>query len=96
MTTMRPAVASALRSPGRFGAPTSSRTTSNGPCSAKPSGSTTASAPSSATAARASGLRTVAVTRAPAARAELDGGGADAAGGAVDEQALAGPQAAPG
>ena len=45
-----------LRLSGRFGAPTSSRTTSNGPCSAKPSGSSTASAPSSATASRSVGV----------------------------------------
>ena len=67
MTTIRPPVSKALRFAPRFGAPTSSRTTSNGPCSSKPSGSMTASAPSCATASRASGLRTVAVTRAPTA-----------------------------
>ena len=39
------------RLPGRFGAPTSSRTTSKGPCSSKPSGSI-AVAPSSSTSAR--------------------------------------------
>ena len=50
-----------------FGAPTSSRITSNGPCSSKPSGSMAASAPSSFTWSRRSALRTVAVTRAPAA-----------------------------
>ena len=49
-----------------------------------------------ATPSRSSSLRTVAVTCAPAARAELDRRGADAAGGAVDEQALAGAQAALG
>ena len=67
ITTMRPFVFSALRLAPRFGAPTSSRTTSNGPCSSKPSGSSTSSAPSCATASRASGLRTVAVTCAPTA-----------------------------
>ena len=49
-----------------FGAPTSSRITSNGPCSAKSSGAI-ASAPSSATCSRSCSSRTVAVTRAPAA-----------------------------
>ena len=38
-------------------------------------------------------MRTVAVTRAPGRAAELDRGGADAAGAAVDEQPLAGLQA---
>ena len=44
----------------------------------------------------AASLRTVAVTRAPGRARELDRGGADAAGAAVHEQALARPQAAPG
>ena len=39
ITTIRPPVASAATLPGRLGAPTSSRMTSNGPCSSKPSGS---------------------------------------------------------
>ena len=68
ITTIRPPVASAARFSARLGAPTSSRITSNGPCSAKPSGAIT-SAPSAATCSRSSSLRTVAVTRAPAARA---------------------------
>ena len=67
ITTIRPPVASALRLPARLGAPTSSSTTSNGPCSSKPSGSI-ASAPRAATSSRSSSRRTVAVTRAPAAR----------------------------
>ena len=96
ITTIRPFVFSALRFAPRFGAPTSSRMTSNGPCSSKPSGSSTSSAPSCATASRASGLRTVAVTCAPSRVGELDGRRADAAGRAVDEQPLAGAQAAPG
>ncbi len=68
ITAIRPPVASACRFSARFGAPTSSRITSNGPCSAKPSGAI-ASAPSAATCSRSSRVRTVAVTRAPAARA---------------------------
>ena len=64
ITTMRPLVASASRFASRLGAPTSSRITSNGPCCSKPSGSI-AVAPSAATSSRLSGLRTVAVTRAP-------------------------------
>src|ERR1700683_273668 len=67
ITVTRPPVASALRLSGMLGAPTSSRITSNGPCSAKPSGAITL-APSSATASRWRSLPTVAVPRAPAAR----------------------------
>ncbi len=91
ITVIRPPVASACRFSARFGAPTSSRITSNGPCSEKPSGAIT-SAPSAATRSRSASLRTVAVTRAPARAGELDRGGADAAGAAVHEQALAGAQ----
>ena len=91
ITTIRPPVASAFRLSAMLGAPTSSRITSNGPCSAKPSGAI-ASAPSAATSARdsssAHGRR-----HARAARAgELDRRGADPAGAAVHEQALAGAQ----
>src|SRR4051812_11806486 len=66
ITTIRPFVATALRFAPRFGAPTSSRMTSNGPCSSKPSGSSTSCAPSAVTDSRASARRTVAVTCAPA------------------------------
>jgi len=41
ITARRPSIASASRSPSRFGAPISSSTTSNGPASTKSSGSTT-------------------------------------------------------
>ncbi len=51
-----------------FGAPTSSRITSNGPYSSNPSGSI-ALIPSAAICSRAAASRTVAVTRAPAIRA---------------------------
>ncbi len=54
--------------PVRLGAPTSSRITSNGPRSTKPSVGMT-SAPSAATCSCSASLRTVAVTRAPAAAA---------------------------
>ena len=50
-----------------LGAPTSSSTTSKGPCSSKPSGAITV-APKRSTPARSSSRRTVATTRAPAAR----------------------------
>ncbi len=48
-----------------FGAPTSSRMTSNGPCSSKPSGSSALTS-SAEICSRACSSRTVAVTRAPA------------------------------
>ena len=92
ITTMRPAVASALRLSPRLGAPTSSRITSKGPCSPKPSGSI-AVAPRRSTSGRASSRRTVAVTDAPARPAQLDGRGAHSPGPAVHQQPLAGLQA---
>ena len=67
ITAIRPPVSSASRLSGMFGAPTSSRITSKGPCSANPS-QAIGRAPSSATASRSSSRRTVAVTSAPAAR----------------------------
>ena len=51
--------------------------------------------PSAAICSRAAASRTVAVTRAPAIVAELHGGHADAARGAVHEQPLADAQPAP-
>ena len=88
ITMIRPQRLSALTSSWRLGAPTSSRITSNGPCSAKPSGAIT-SAPSAATWLAqirvADGRGHAGARRA----AELDRGGADAAGAAVDEQPLA-------
>ena len=68
ITRMRPPVASACRFSGMLGAPTSSRITSNGPCSAKPSQRDRLGA-ERGTCSRSSSRRTVAVTRAPAARA---------------------------
>jgi len=68
ITTIRPSGASASRLSARFGAPTSSRITSNGPYSRKSSGALTV-APSAPTASCSAALRTVACTRAPAATA---------------------------
>ena len=94
MTTIRPLVFSALRSPGRLGAPMSSRTTSNGPWSSKPSGATTScgAEPLHVVAERlvAHGGGDVRARR----PAELHRGGPDAARRAVDEEALAGTQSA--
>ena len=89
ITTIRPRVASALTSAGRLGAPTSSRTTSNGPCSSKPSG-----VDDRVRAQRRDGVAQVGVAHggghvAPAARPSCTRRGADAARGAVDEQPLA-------
>src|SRR5204863_449150 len=67
MTTMRPPVARERTFSARLAAPTSSMITSYGPCPAKSPGARTGPAPSAATAPRLSGLRTVAMTRAPAA-----------------------------
>ena len=92
MTTIRPPVSSAFRLAGKFGAPTSSSTTSNGPCSSKPSGSRT----SLGAQALDLGPRLLAADGGRDARAggstELDRGRADSAGGAVHEQPLAGLQ----
>ena len=78
-----------------FGPPTSSRMTSNGPCSSKPSGSIALT--SSASIARAVlGVADGGGDARAGHLAELDGGHADAAGGAVDEQALAERAARPG
>ena len=66
ITTTRPRVFSELMFSARLGPPISSRITSNGPSSPKPSGSITL-APKPATSPRNSMLRTVAVTLAPAA-----------------------------
>ena len=68
ITAMRPPVASALRLPARLGAPTSSSTTSKGPCVLEALRSDRPSRRAPPPAARSSSLRTVAVTRAPAAR----------------------------
>ena len=65
ITTIRPRSASASRLAGQFGAPTSSRITSNGPASPNSSGAI-ALTPSAAISSRQCSSRTVAVTRAPA------------------------------
>ena len=88
ITAMRPPVASACRLPARLGAPTSSSTTSKGPCSSKPSGAIDrgpeALDPGAQLLAAHGGHH-------PGARraAQLDRGGAHAAGAAVHEQPLA-------
>ena len=69
-------------------APTSSSTTSNGPWSTNASGATTV-APRAATPARDASLRTVATTSQPGGDGQLDRGGADPTGGAVDADPLA-------
>ena len=65
ITAIRPSTASASRLPGKLGAPTSSRITSNGPSATNSSGAI-AFTPNAATCSRQCSLRTVAVTRAPA------------------------------
>ena len=87
MIEMRPPVPIAARSPGRFGAPTSSRMTSNGRWSTKDSGST-GSAPSAATSANRAGSRTVRDDVAADCDAQLNGGDADTARAAVDAEAF--------
>ncbi len=88
ITTMRPPVASALRLSPRLGAPTSSRITSKGPCSAKPSESI-AVAPE----ALDLGAGLLAAHRrghlCAAGAAQLDRCGAHSPGPAVHQQALA-------
>ncbi len=91
ITQMRPPVASAFMFSARFGAPTSSRITSNGPCSAKPSGAIDLGAQRRHLLAR---LGAAHGRRDACARGfgELDRGRADATRAAVHEQALTGAQ----
>ena len=95
MTEMRPPVASASRSPGRLGAPTSSRITSKGPCSLEAvlRDGRHARAPSASTAARFGLVAHGGDDRGAGERAEQHRGGAHAAGGAVHEEPLAHGQA---
>ncbi len=91
ITQTRPPVASAFMFSARFGAPTSSRITSKGPCSAKPLGRDRLGAERGHLRAQL-----LAAHRRGDARSgrpgQLDSSGADAAGPAVHEQALAGSQ----
>ena len=91
---IRPPVASACRFSARLGAPTSSRITSKGPCSAKPSRRDRLGAERGDLLAQLLAAHGRGHARA-GARAELDRGRAHAAGAAVHEQALAGAQLAP-
>ena len=91
ITAIRPQLASAARLPGRFGAPTSSRITSNGPAAANSSGAR-AWTPSAPTASRQAGIAHGRGHARAGHRAELDRRHADAARRAVDEQPLADDQ----
>ena len=92
---MRPPVASASRSPGRFGAPTSSRTTSNGPVLGEALGLEHLVRAELAHAVAGARVADGGGDARAGGGAELHGRGAHAARRAVHEQALAGAAGRP-
>ena len=95
ITTIRPPVASAVQVLGQVGGADQLEDHVEGAVLGEALAGDHRGARAPRPASRASARRTVAVTRAPLARAELDRRRADAAGAAVHQQPLAGAQLAP-